>query len=128
MVLLSDGEDISLDRSYLNESAQKAVEQKVKVYTVGIGASQEVLIPIRSPDQSFVSGYYLSEDGSYLKTSLVPETLKQIAATTGGRYFRASEEGSAEKLVEACFRRRRTWKRRRASNWPGSTSPHPSSG
>ncbi len=101
MILLSDGEDISLDKSPLYESAQQAAEQKVRIYTVGIGTSQQVLIPIRSADESFIAGYYLDEDGSYLKSSLVPDTLKQIAATTGGRYYRVNEERAPEQLLDA---------------------------
>lgn len=101
MVLLSDGEDISPDLSPLYEAAQQAAEKRIRIYTVGVGAAKEALLPIRSPDGASIVGYYLDQDGSYLKSSLVPETLKRIATTTGGEFFRVNQERAFEDLMEA---------------------------
>jgi len=107
IVLISDGEDISEDSSPMYEAAQRAASQGVAVYTVGVGGGQPVLIPIRDSESS-IEGYYLDEDGSYLKTRMEQETLKGISSTTGGRYFSAREPGSDDGIVEAILKRART--------------------
>ena len=47
IILISDGEDISDDKSPIYEAAQRAAAQGIAIYTVGIGMGQGVLIPIR---------------------------------------------------------------------------------
>jgi Ca-activated chloride channel family protein len=101
IILVSDGEDITLDKSSLYESAQIAADKRIKIYTVGVGTGKGVLIPIRSEDGATILDYYVGEDGLYLKTRLVQETLKRIATMTGGQYFRADEEGAPEDLIKA---------------------------
>lgn len=101
MVLLSDGEDISPDLSPLYDAAEQAAEKRIRIYTVGVGTTKEALLPIRSPDGSSIVGYYLDQEGAYLKSSLVPETLKRVAKTTGGAFFRANQERAFEDLMEA---------------------------
>jgi Ca-activated chloride channel family protein len=101
MILLSDGEDISPDKSSVYQAAQQAAEKRIKIYTVGVGASKEVLLPIRSPDGTSIVGYYSDQDGSPLRSSLVPDTLKHIAATTGGKYLRVNREKAPEELMES---------------------------
>lgn len=99
LILISDGEDITLDKSSLYETARLAASTGIKIYTVGTGMGREVLIPIRSAEGTSISDYYMSEDGSYLKTSLVPDTLKNIASLTGGQYSRISDENTPERLM-----------------------------
>lgn len=75
IVLLSDGEN--------NESpdplavAQKAADQGIRIYTVGIG----------SP-----AGTNLHINGITVHTQLYEEPLRQIARITGGTYFNAKNE------------------------------------
>jgi Ca-activated chloride channel family protein len=114
MILISDGEDISLDKSLLYESARQAAEKGVRIYTVGVGTVKEALLPIRSPDGASIRGYYLDQEGSYLRSSLVPETLKQIAAAAGGRYFWVSQAGASEELMEAVLEQAKTLKETRS--------------
>lgn len=99
IILISDGEDISLDKSSIYTSAQRAAEKRIKIYPVGIGTGKGVLIPIRNEDGTAILNYYIDEDGTYLKTSLIPDTLKSIATITGGEYFRLTEEIIMEKLM-----------------------------
>jgi Ca-activated chloride channel family protein len=103
-VLLSDGEDIGKDRSSLYESARYAAGKGIKIYSIGIGSEQWSLIPIRNADRSSVSDYYTDEDGAYLKTKLAENTLREIAAITGGDYFRADTENAAKRLTEKILR------------------------
>jgi Ca-activated chloride channel family protein len=114
IILISDGEDISDDKSPIYEAAQRAAAQGIAIYTVGIGMGQAVLIPIRDSGGAIV-GYYQDEDGSYLKTRLEQDTLKSISDTTGGRYFRARDEHSEDGLVDAILKRARTIEYTRAT-------------
>ena len=101
IVLISDGEDISLDKSSISESAKVATDKEIRIYTIGIGMEKAVLIPVRSEDGSSIEDYFIDEEGSYLKTRLVQDTLKGIATLTGGQYFRIRGEESAEELMKA---------------------------
>ena len=114
IILISDGEDISDDKSPMYEASQRAAAQGIAIYTVGIGMGQGVLIPIRDSGANIV-GYYQDEDGSYLKTRLEQETLKSIATITGGRYFRAHDERSDDGIVDAILKRARTIEYTRAT-------------
>ncbi len=104
MVLLSDGEDISLDKSSLDESATQAASRGIRIYTVGVGGTKEALIPMRRSNGMTLSGYYRDEAGSLLITTLVRETLQTIAQRTGGRYYEAGHEQSAREVVAAILR------------------------
>jgi Ca-activated chloride channel homolog len=95
MVLLSDGEDITPDKSTIYEAAKLAASKGIIIYTVGIGMGKGVLIPMR--DQSGeIQDYYTAEDGSNLKTRLEQDTLKTIASLTKGAYLRDSKTAYRE--------------------------------
>ncbi len=51
--------------------------------------------------------YYQDDDGSYLKTRMEQDTLKGIATITGGNYFRARDEHSEDRIVDAIVKRAR---------------------
>lgn len=104
LLLVSDGEDISADLSSLYESARSAASRGIRIYTVGVGTGRSVLLPIRSLDASTITGYYLDEDGSYLRSSLVSETLERIAALTGGAFFRAAEGDTSGEILRAILK------------------------
>lgn len=114
IILISDGEDISDDKSPIYETAERAAAQGIAIYTVGIGMGQGVLIPIRDSGANIVD-YYKDEDGSYLKTRLEQDTLKSISTITGGRYFRAHDERSEDGIVDAILKRARTIEYTRAT-------------
>ena len=107
IILLSDGEDISDDKSPIYEAAQRAAAQGIAIYTVGIGMGRGVLIPIRDAAGAIVD-YFQDEDGAYLKTRLEQDTLKGIAINSGGRYFHASDDHAEESIVDAIVKRART--------------------
>ncbi len=95
MILLSDGEDISPDKSTLYESAKLAARKGIRIYTVGIGMGKGVLIPVRD-SAGEIQDYYVDEDGSNLKTRLEQDTLKMIADLTGGAYVHDSKNAYQE--------------------------------
>lgn len=107
IILISDGEDISADKSPMYEAAQRAAAQGIAIYTIGTGTGRGALIPIRDSGAN-IEGYYQSEEGDYLKTRLEQDTLQRIASTSGGRYVRARDERSEESVIDAIVTRART--------------------
>jgi Ca-activated chloride channel family protein len=67
------------------EAAQTAIEQGVRIYTVGVG----------SP-----SGTELEIDGFRVYTQLNEDLLKQIALLTEGEYYHASDAGELQDIYE----------------------------
>lgn len=89
VILLTDGENNagSIDPE---TAAALAHSLGIKVYTIGMGKEGGARIPY--PDTTFGKRYrevltYLDED-----------TLKQIASITGGRYFRATDTQSLQRI------------------------------
>jgi Ca-activated chloride channel family protein len=79
LVLITDGEDLSGEAV---SAAQKAADDGVTVYTVGVGTSQGELIP--DPDRPGI--FLKDEQGSFVRSRLDEKTLRQIAKNTGGIY------------------------------------------
>jgi Ca-activated chloride channel family protein len=107
LILLSDGEDIRRDPSFLSESAALAASKAVHVFTVGIGAGRGVLIPVRSDDGRKIASYYFDQEGDYLKTRLEPGPLKEIARMTGGEYFTATAPDAPEAVMKSVLKEAR---------------------
>lgn len=77
MILLTDGEN-SAGTLDPREAAQAAKAVGIKIYTVGVGSEGEV--PFQTP-----YGY------QRVKIPIDEKLLKEVADTTGGRYFRATD-------------------------------------
>ncbi len=84
ILLFTDGENLQGDPSAM---AKKAAGKGVRIITVGIGTPGGELIPIRAEDGN-LEGYKENKSGEKVKTSLDEDTLKKIAAVTGGSYLR----------------------------------------
>lgn len=71
-------------------ASELAIEYEIKTYTIGLGTNGNALSPVAiNPDGSF--RYAMQE------VKIDEELLKEIAAATGGQYFRAT---NTEKLAE----------------------------
>lgn len=74
-------------------AAEAAVQYNVKVYTIGIGTKGQAYMPA-----------YLNPDGSvaydYLDVEIDEALLTEIAQTTGGKYYRATDKKSLETIYE----------------------------
>ena len=78
MVLLSDGSNNAGELDPL-PAADIATEFDIKIYTIGAGTNQAT---------TFIT------NRGYVKNEIDEETLKEIAARTKGKYFRATDEES----------------------------------
>lgn len=87
IILLTDGEnnDGSLT---LPQAISLAKQEGVKIYTIGVGADNAIM-------QSFM-GYNLGGN-----SALDEKSLQEIAQETQGRYFRAKDTNSLEKVYQA---------------------------
>jgi Ca-activated chloride channel homolog len=83
-LLVSDGEDYG-------ESVQRQIVAYRNlghhVHTIGIGSDEEALVPIVDEDGREVP--LRDEEGRVVRTKYSEQTLRQIAADTGGRYVRS---------------------------------------
>jgi len=82
IVLISDGQNTAGSVSPL-DAAAAARSRGVRVYAVGVGSAGGAPVPVRLP-----SGRTVLRDRDY---PLDEEALRQVAATSGGRYFRAGD-------------------------------------
>ena len=91
VILLTDGRN---NRGELDPAtaAQLAKTMKVRIYTIGAGKHGEALYPIDDP---FLGKRYVP-----MKVDIDEDVLKKIASTTGGRYFRATDKNSLQKIYQ----------------------------
>ena len=80
MILITDGE--THDSTAL-EAAQRAADQGIKIFTIGIGTPEGKPVKI---DGEFIK----DENNEMVVSRLNEELLQQIATTTGGAYIRAT--------------------------------------
>jgi Ca-activated chloride channel family protein len=82
LVLFTDGEDN--DEGAL-EAAQRAVQEGMKIFTIGIGSADGTLITIT--DANGNSDYVRDSQGNVHQSKLNETLLQQIAGATGGFYL-----------------------------------------
>ncbi len=80
LILVTDGEDLSEDA--LN-AAREAKEQKMTIYTIGVGTPKGELIPsVEGDGRKFIQ----DASGKFVTSRLDEKTLGEIARITGGLY------------------------------------------
>lgn len=90
VILLTDG---SNNRGDIDPqtAAEIAKTFGIRVYTVGVGSYGQARIPVQTP----IGTQYITMDSEFDET-----TLQRIAQTTGGQYFRATDNSSLKKIYE----------------------------
>jgi Ca-activated chloride channel homolog len=91
IILLTDGENNRGEIDPLT-AAQAAAAFDIKVHTIGVGSDGVAPIPIRTGP----SGVQYAS----LPVSIDEPLLREIAATTGGQYFRATTEAALEQIYD----------------------------
>jgi Ca-activated chloride channel family protein len=84
VLLISDGDDQGQE---LRTQLALLQKERTRIYCVGIGSGREVPIPIRNEQGKLE--LLQDERGQPLTTRFEEATLQEIAAVTGGRYFRS---------------------------------------
>ncbi len=97
IILLTDGENNAGAIDPIT-AAHAAEAMNIKIYTVGVGKIGGAPIPYYHP--IFGKQYYRNPDGSLYLTKLDEQTLRKIAQITDGKYFRATDARSLEKIYK----------------------------
>lgn len=88
LILATDGDaNVGVDPKL---AAQKAADEGVKIYTIGIGSEEGALIPTVNALGQKV--WMTDEQGQPMRAVFNEEALKEIAETSGGQYFRAADK------------------------------------
>ncbi len=95
LILITDGEDQEKTWQQVIEEFQK---QKIIVFTVGVGVASGAPIPIKN-EKGEVTGWKKDKQGNIVKTRLDENTLVQVAAGTGGQYFRLANTASVDTFI-----------------------------
>ena len=82
LVMLTDGEDHD---SGALEAAEKAAQEGLRIFTIGIGSSEGELLRIKEAQGS--SDYVRDEQGNVVKSHLNERLLQQIAGATEGGFY-----------------------------------------
>lgn len=90
IVLISDGED---HEKNLDETLKRAIENKVRIYTVGIGSSQSTPIPIYDEAGRRVD-FKRDKNNAVITTTFDDTMLRLIAEKTGGKFFQIDASGA----------------------------------
>lgn len=86
IIAITDGEDHEGD---VMDAVDKAVEKGIRIYTIGLGSTAGVPIPIYNSRGDMV-GFKKDKAGNTVLTKLDEKTLKKIAAAGNGEYFRGN--------------------------------------
>ncbi len=87
LILVTDGEDL---KGEALKAAQKAADQKMTIYTVGVGTPEGELIPDTEGNQ----GAFIKDgSGNFVRSRLDETTLTKIAEITNGLYVPLGNTG-----------------------------------
>ena len=91
LLLITDGRS-NAGEIHPRDALALAVQQKIKIYTIGVGSYGKVPFPVAMPDGKKSYRY---------ETVDIDETLlREIADRSGGKYFRATDPKSLQFLFE----------------------------
>ncbi len=90
IILLTDGENNAGQLDPV-QAAELAETMGIKVYTIGVGTKGQAPMPVEDP----FTGRTTMQ---WVQVSIDEETLTKVASITGGKYFRATDTDSLEKI------------------------------
>ena len=86
IIAITDGEDHAGD---VMDAVNEAVTKDIKIYTIGLGSTGGVPIPMYNRRGDMI-GFKKDNEGNTVLTKLDEAGLKQIAAAGSGKYFRGN--------------------------------------
>lgn len=92
VVLLTDGRN---NRGEIDPTTASAMAKSlgIRVYTIGVGTRGEAPYPVKDP--------VLGTRYVYFRADIDEDSLRSIAAETGGRYFRATDPDGLKEILAA---------------------------
>lgn len=103
IVLLTDG-DNNVGAINPITAAILARDEGIRVYTIGIGKQDRVVVPIYAYDAEGRKSHLIAQVPSYIN----PELLKQIALITGAQSYMARDTGMLHKILQDIDKLERT--------------------
>ncbi|MCB9736901.1 MAG: VWA domain-containing protein [Deltaproteobacteria bacterium] len=96
LIMLTDGEDLGGEAV---AAAKEAAEDGVTIHAIGVGSASGELVP--DPDGRGAGAVVRDADGKPVVSKLDEDTLRAVAAATGGRYEALGADGGGlERLYE----------------------------
>jgi Ca-activated chloride channel family protein len=95
MILITDGED---QEKRWHRFMPEIKKQNIIIFTVGVGVPSGAPIPVKDKEGNF-TGWKKDKQGNIVKTLLDENTLVQVAARTGGQYFRLTDPAGIDTFV-----------------------------
>lgn len=99
LIVMTDGEDHDSEPL---DAANEAAEAGVVIYTIGLGSTSGEPIPL---EPGAGTGYKRDRQGQIIMSRLDESTLIDVAAVTGGRYFRATDNERELVAIEEAISR-----------------------
>src|SRR5262245_27167528 len=93
-LVVSDGEDYG---SELKQALEMARAQGFRVNCIGVGSDDSVPIPLRTPGGR--EAFLRDDAGRQITTRFSENTLRGIAAATGGRYLRSTTGAELQRAI-----------------------------
>jgi len=91
VILLTDGENNAGEVDPV-QAAELAETMGIKIYTIGVGTKGRAPVPVIDP--------WGRRTMQWMNVNIDENTLKKIAAATGGKYFRATDTTSLENIYK----------------------------
>jgi Ca-activated chloride channel family protein len=85
IIIISDGEN---HEGNVEEACEKAAESGIRIYTIGMGLPQGERIPLN--ENEYNRDFRRDNEGNFVVTRLNEQMLADIAASGGGKYYRAN--------------------------------------
>ena len=101
-LVISDGAD---QGTSLPKELAAVVNDRTRVYTVGVGADANAIVPVVNADG--VETLLENDDGQPIMAGFDESTLRDVAAQTGGRYVRSTTGADLGKALQDLVRRER---------------------
>lgn len=96
LIVISDGDIFDQE---IEQAVKAAKDAKISVYTIGVGSLEGTKMLV--PTEDGKGTVYLRDSiGQPARSYLKEQPLRQIAARTGGAYFRAEKGATIEKVLE----------------------------
>lgn len=108
IIMLSDGEPFywgvarvtDAERETIEEAVSTAVEEDIRVITIGFGEREGAKIPLYDDEGNFTGNYAQKEKGVDFIFSLQEDILKEIAFRTGGEFYYEEDLDGLVELIE----------------------------
>lgn len=97
LIIITDGENLDGD---VEKAARSASENKMTIFTVGVGTAKGELIPIKSKSGS---SFVKDQSGKFVTSRLDDKMLSEISQMTGGMYVPLGSRGEG---LEAIYRQK----------------------